>query len=230
MKLLAGDTSTSVNTVAVLDGDRVLAETVVESGRTHTERLLGTIDWVLGQAGITLDALDVLAVSVGPGSFTGLRVGLATWKGLAAGSGLGLIGVPTLDAMTRVNVFRDAFVCPLLDAKMGEVFGAVYSFTAGTRRKLTEDRACPVDDILAGLDGEIVFLGDGAEKYRERIERRIQRAVFVPGPFSVPRASAVALEAQAMLDADVSTDPAAVVPVYLRRSQAEMARDKAAPR
>ena len=228
MRVLAGDTSTSVNTVAIVDGDQVLAETVVECGRTHTERLLGTIDWVLDQAGMTLDALDVLAVSIGPGSFTGLRVGLATWKGLAAGAGLGLIGVPTLDAMTRVCVFTDVIVCPLLDAKMGEVFGATYAFTAGERRKLTEDLACPVDDILAKLEGEVVFLGDGAEKYRADIERQMGKAVFLPGPLSVPRAAAVASEARALFEAGVSTDPASVSPVYLRKSQAEEARDKVA--
>ena len=96
MIIVAGDTSTSINTVAVCRDDAILAETVVDCGRTHAERLLDTITWVLGEAAMSLNQVDALAISTGPGSFTGLRVGLATWKGLALGQDLPLVGVPTL--------------------------------------------------------------------------------------------------------------------------------------
>ena len=85
MKILAADTSTSVNTVAVCEGAHVVAETVVDCGRAHSERLLATVDWVLNEAGLALNGLDALAISIGPGSFTGLRIGAATWKGLEIG-------------------------------------------------------------------------------------------------------------------------------------------------
>lgn len=226
MKILAADTTTAINTVAVCDSGRLLAETVVHCGRAHSERLLTTVDWVMAEAGLAIGDLDMLAISVGPGSFTGLRVGVATWKGLAAGAKLPLAPVPTLDALARLGAVHDGLVCPVLDAKMGEVFGAVYRFEGGQRAKLTGDRVCVVEDLVAGLTGGVRFLGDGAQRYRERIEAVVPEAESVAEPWAVPRASAVALEALALLEQGAcTTDPAAVAAVYLRKSQAEINRD-----
>ena len=226
MKILAADTTTSINTVAVCEDGRILAETVVECGRAHSERLLTTVDWVLNEARLRLGDVDALAVSIGPGSFTGVRVGVATWKGLAFGRKLPLVPVPTLDAMSRLGVFRDALVCPMLDARMHEVFGAVYQFAAGVRRKLTGDRVSPVEALLDDLGTDAIFLGNGASLYRERILARLPAAVFAPGMCSVPRASAVAAEALDLIAQGVCTDAALVAPVYLRLSQAEINRAK----
>jgi tRNA threonylcarbamoyladenosine biosynthesis protein TsaB len=225
MKILAADTSTSVNTVAVCDGDRVLAETIVECGRSHSERLIDTVDWILEQAGLKLGDLDALAVTIGPGSFTGVRVGVATWKGLALGARLPLVPVPTLDAMTRLGNFRNGIVCPLLDARMHEVFGAIYRFTDGVREKLTPDRVCPIDSLLDEINGTAVFLGDGSGLYRERILERRPDALFAPALCSIPRASAVAAEAKMLIEAGICTEAGLVSPVYLRKSQAEINRD-----
>ncbi|MBN2307581.1 MAG: tRNA (adenosine(37)-N6)-threonylcarbamoyltransferase complex dimerization subunit type 1 TsaB [Candidatus Hydrogenedentes bacterium] len=230
MKILAVDTSTSINTVAACDAGVVLAETVVACGRSHSERLLDTVDWVLGQAGLQLGEFDALAVSVGPGSFTGLRVGVATWKGLAAGAGLGLVGVPTLDAMTRVACLDDAVVCVLLDARMKEVFGAVYEFQAGVRTKRGPESVAPVEQLLDGLPDRVLFLGDGALLYRDRIEERVAEPVFAPSMLMVPRAAAVAAEAEALIAAGAPAEAARVAPVYLRKSQAELAAAEAGPR
>ncbi len=224
MKILAADTSTSINTVAVCNDGRVLAEIIVECGRSHSERLINTVDWVLAEAGLKIEDMDALAISVGPGSFTGVRVGVATWKGLALGARLPLVPVPTLDAMTRLGAFREGLLCPLLDARMREVFGAVYRFTNGRREKLTPDRVCPVDSLLDDIDGDAIFLGNGAELYRERILERLPGAAFAPAICSVPRASAVAAEAQSLIEQGVCTDAALVSPVYLRKSQAEINR------
>ncbi len=229
MKILATDTSTSVCTVAVCDDGRLLAETVVDCGRTHSERLVNTVKWTLSQAELSMADLDALAVSIGPGSFTGLRVSVAAWKGLAAGARLPLVGVPTLDAMTRVAPFRDGVVCPMLDARMDEVFAAAYRFDAGSRTKLTGDMVCSVDHFLEACskeeipDENIRFLGDGASLYRESILSRLAHAA-IPGPGSPhasPRASAVALEAQALVEAGMPVDPAVVAPIYLRKPKAD---------
>jgi tRNA threonylcarbamoyladenosine biosynthesis protein TsaB len=228
MKTLAADTTTSINTVALCDGDRVLAETFVDCGRKHSERLIATVDWLLKEAGVTLDDVQALAISIGPGSFTGLRVGAAAWKGLAFAKNLPLVAVPTLDAMTRLSIFRNAVVCPLIDAKMGEVFGAVYQFTDGVRAKSCPDRVCPVEDILEGLAGEVLFLGDGSIRYRERIEARVPGAIFAPSNCSLPRASAVAVEAAHLMAHGANTDPALAAPIYLREAQAAMPRKPAA--
>ena len=164
MKILAGDTSTSINTVAVCDSGRILAETFVDCGRGHAERLLDTVDWALAEAHLTFDDIDALAISAGPGSFTGLRVGVATWKGLAFGKNLPLVAVPTLDAMARLAGLYGGAVLPLLDARMGEVFGAAYRFGPDGRMKLTEDRACPVEELFVGLEGRVGVFGPGAER------------------------------------------------------------------
>lgn len=227
MIVLAADTSTSINTVAVCDGERLLAEIVAESARSHTERLLLTVQWVLEQARLCLKDVDMLAVSCGPGSFTGLRVGMAAWKGLAAANGLGLVSVPTLDAMARNVPLVDGVVCPMLDARMNEVFWAVYRFSGGHRTKTAPDRVDGIERVFACVRGGAVFLGDGAERYRRAIMNTNPEAVFAPLACSIPRASLVAAEAVALLDQGVSTDPAQAEPVYLRKSQAEQAREAA---
>ena len=229
MKILAADTSTAINTVAVCDGGNILAETVVHRPRSHAERLLATVEWVLDEASLELGGLDALAVSIGPGSFTGLRIGAATWKGLAFAGSLPLVAVPTLDAMTRLAAFRDALVCPLLDARMGEVFGAVYRFRAGVRTKLTEDRVCAVEEIVrasSAVNGDVerIFFGDGALFYKERILAEMEGAVILEGPCALPRASTVAVEAAALLAHGARADAEAVSPLYLRKAQAETMR------
>lgn len=228
MFILAADTSTSINTVCLARSGHILAETVVLSGRKHSERLLETVDWVLAEAGMGLGQIDTLAVSVGPGSFTGLRVGIATWKGLALAQGLPLVGVPTLDAMTGLGVFRDGIVCPLLDARMHEVFGAVYSYRNGIRTKLTPDRVCSIEEFLKEVPETAVFLGDGSALYADRIRQRFPEAFFAPEHCSVPRASAVAAEAFQLVQDGASTEPGAVVPIYLRKSQPEEKNERAA--
>jgi len=226
MNILAADTSTAINTVAVCCDKRLLAESIVACGRSHAERLLATVDWVLSEAGLELGDLDALAISIGPGSFTGLRVGTATWKGLAFAQKLPLVAVSTLDAMARLGAFRDVVVCPLLDARMGEVFGAAYRFDGAARTKLTPDRVCPVETILEEVSEASVFLGDGAAVYRDRILAKVPEAVFVEPLCAVPRASAVAHEAVCLQAQGVSTDAAQVSPIYLRKSQAEENRDR----
>jgi len=225
MKILAADTTTSINTVALCDGGHVLAETFVDCGRAHSERLLATVDWVLNEAKQRLEDVEVLAIAIGPGSFTGLRVGAATWKGLAAANALPLVAVPTLDAMTRLSAFHDALVCPLLDARMGEVFGAVYRFEQGVRSTLRPDRVAPVEAVLEGIDEPLTLLGDGIARYRERVLAVQPSARILPERYWGPRASAVAAEALELLDNGVEMDPALAVPVYLRKSQAEEQRN-----
>lgn len=228
MKILAADTSTSVNTVALCDGDRVLAEASIDGGRTHSERLLEMVDWTLEQSQSDLSHVGALAISVGPGSFTGLRIGVAAFKGLALARNLRLIPVPTLDAMTRLGLFQETIVCPLLDARMDEVFAALYRFEGGERERLTEDLVCSVHDVLAALrqhepTGKAAFLGDGAARYEAEIREALPGAVFAPGSCSFPRAAAVAREAVELLAKGALGDASKVSPVYLRKSQPEEA-------
>ena len=229
MKTLGVDTSTSVNTVAICDGDRVIAETAVDCGRAHAERLMATVDWVLSEAGLRLPQLDLLAVSIGPGSFTGLRIGVSAWKGLAMASGLPLVGVPTLDAMTRLGVFNDAVVCPILDAKMREVFGAIYRYSNGVREKLTKERVAPVESFCEEAPPGTIFYGDGTMAYGGAILAKRPDVRVLNGALGSPRASAVCAEGAEIAARGLAGGPESVTPVYLRMSQPEVLRAQAAP-
>jgi tRNA threonylcarbamoyladenosine biosynthesis protein TsaB len=231
IRILAADTSTSISTIAVCEGEadatpntHVLSEMVVECRRLHAERLIASIDWLLNEAGLTLNDINALAISIGPGSFTGLRIGAATWKGLALARDLPLVAVPTLDALTRNAYFLDATVCAVLDARMKEVFGAIYRFSNSLREKCTPDCVGPVEKLLEGVAGPVHFIGDGAVEYRDRILACLPNARFVPRMLAMPRASAVAEEGLSLLAAGIPTNPDLVDPVYLRLSQPEMLR------
>jgi tRNA threonylcarbamoyladenosine biosynthesis protein TsaB len=235
MRILAGDTSTGVNTVALIEDGRVRVETYSECGRRHAERLMATVAFVLSEAGCTLADIDALAISNGPGSFTGLRVGVATWKGLALARGpdappLPLVAVPTLDAMTRLVPGRGVVV-PMLDARMREVFASAYRVDGEGRSTLVPDAVLPPSEFLDALaphlaDSEsVVFAGDGATLYRDTLLAEVPRATVAQPPCDMPRAGAVGLEALALLEAGAPATAAEVSPVYLRKSQAELARD-----
>lgn len=229
MITLAADTSTPYNSVVLCDGETVLAESVVKAGRRHSERLMATVDWILAEAATPLDSVELLAISQGPGSFTGLRVGIAAWKGLALANGLPLAGVPTLDAMARSAIFHRGLICPLLDARMSEIFGAVYESDGAAIRKRSDDRVGPIGAFLEGLEDGVLFLGDGALLYRETIQSLSPGALFAPDAYSAPRASNVALEGLALLASGAASDGAAIDAVYLRKSQAEEARNASNP-
>ncbi len=230
--VLAADTSTATNSVALCRDEIILAESVVQGGRQHSERLIPTIDWLLGEAGLGLSEIDLLAISTGPGSFTGLRIGAATWKGLALANHLPLIGVPTLDAMTRLSAFPPrGYLAVVLDARMKEVFAAVYRYVDGARECVIAPCVCPptrlMDQIEALPDfsaADLGLVGDGAILYHETFHQRWEGATIAES--GAPRASAVAQEALALRRAGVEDDAALVSPIYLRKSQAEINRDK----
>ncbi len=229
--LLAADTSTAENTVAVCERAAAggfalpLAEVTAHSPRRHSERLLAMTEYVLGEAGVAMDALDALAVSIGPGSFTGLRIGAATWKGLAFALNLPLVPVPTLDALARRFMLCGGVVCTLLDARMKEVYGAGYRHVDGMRQKLVDDCVCSPEQFVKTLapllneDEPLYFVGEGAAIYRDALLEAFPKATVHP---AMPRASAVAAEAFDWLDAGLPADAGQVSPVYLRASQAEL--------
>jgi len=231
--ILAVDTSTRHCAVALCrsaDGCGpcdILAQSCVDRPRLHAERLLDGVHWVLDAAACPMDRVTCLAAAAGPGSFTGLRVGLATWKGLAFALQLPLVAVPTLDAMARLVPLSDGVVIPLLDARMREIFGAVYRYRDGVRETLVQEQVCPVDDLLTGgymNERPLFFLGEGAWRYESILRAHAPQACLVSPACGTARADTVAEEACARMRAGCATDPAAAVPCYLRASQAEQAR------
>lgn len=231
MRILAADTSTLYCSVALCqagdDVPRVLCETTVSAGRRHSEILLSQTRGLLDAAQLSLNEIDLLAISAGPGSFTGLRVGMATWKGLAFGLRKPLMAVPTLDAMARRIAPSEAIACPMLDARMDEVFAAVYRLRGGFRECLLEPIVAPAWEVIAKIPAGAVVFGDGALRYRNVLENAVARLQIPVPEFHVASAASVAFEAAERLGRGESADASAARPIYLRRPQAEVVREAA---
>ena len=194
MKLLVIDTSGPVCGTAVLDGDKVCSEFTAQNRNTHSVSLMPMVEAALQAAGTEIGKLDAIAAVTGPGSFTGVRIGVATARGLAHGSGKPCIGVNALEALSLSAGSFDGVICPIQDARAGQVYGA--AFMRGDR--LLPDAPMKLEDFLAaaekaapGQEGRFLFVGDGAAVHRESIARIMgNRAVFLPGYLSILRPSA----------------------------------------
>lgn len=227
MKLLAVESATLSGGAAILDGDRLLGEITLNIAITHSERLLAAVDRLLADCGLAPADLEGLAVSVGPGSFTGLRVGLATVKGLAMALDLPIAPVPTLDALAARLPFADAPVCPILDARKNEVYLSLYRWRG--------DRMCREWDYLAlspelaaaelaaaELTAPVILLGDGIEACRPWLDGQGDGIRIAPAAQRLPAAATVAELGHAVLAAGDGVGAEALVPLYLRPSEAEL--------
>lgn len=226
MLILATDTSTPYLSIALCDGSVVLSEITQYADRQHAEKLLVYTQEMLEEQQKDLSDIDLLAVSHGPGSFTGLRVGVAAWKGLATGAGIPIMGVSTLDALARRAAITDGHVCVLLDAKMKEVYASIYRFEDGVRTCVQEAMVAPIEKVLSRCPEETNFLGDGATLYASTIEATLSSAVMLPKMYHSVSAAMVALEAVSLMESGVEPQNNNVSPVYLRKSQAEVMRDQ----
>ena len=230
MKILAVETATSCQSVAVLDGARVLARSDEEAAGSHARLLIPTIDRLLKASGLTLSSLEGLAVSIGPGSFTGLRVGLATMMGLRATTGLPLAAVPTLEAMVWNVPRADVPLCPILKARTGEVYWGLYRWTgAGTVEILASEQVGPLELVVQSLAGPTMVLGEGWAAYRSELRR-----LLGPREGEVREAAGGAMAASAVsvglagLERLARGDIAGqgLSPRYVQRAEAELKRDR----
>lgn len=231
MKLLAVETSTLTGAVALVEGDTAVAECRLNLAVTHSERLLTAVDSLLAAARWTLPEVEALAVAVGPGSFTGLRIGVSTMKSLAFATGKPLVGVPTLDALAACLPFAAHPVCPILDAKKDEVYAALYRTDGGRLERLWEYRALApgalAEELRRDWSGPVIFLGDGVVPWAHLLGRVLGRdAHLAPPSLRLPSALTVAELARAALARGETADPAALVPLYVRRSEAELGRER----
>jgi tRNA threonylcarbamoyladenosine biosynthesis protein TsaB len=225
MKILGIDTSTSCGSLGVIDDDAVVAEYALLRDETHSTRLVPAIQALLKEARIDLDEIDGIAVSLGPGSFTGLRVGLSAVKGLALAADIPVVGVPTLDALASNLPFTPYLICPLVDARKGEVYTALYKDgEGGQAEQLTSYQVLAPRDLLEKIPPqETIFLGDGVEVYRELIEERLGvKALFAPPHLRFLRGSTVAEIGLQRFKKGENDDISSLVPIYVRPSDAEL--------
>lgn len=223
MKLLAIDTSTMLGGAALLDDESLLAESRLNVRVTHSERLLVEIDHILSRAGLTIQDVDVFAAAIGPGSFTGLRVGLSTIKGLVFATGKKIVSVPTLEAFAWNLPYSIYQICPLLDARKREVYAAIFRWTGDNFIRELNEQPMKIDSLLEKISEPTIFLGEGALIYRENIINKLaKKAIFAPPQLMVPSPANVAyLGMKKALRGDFE-DIVKAVPMYLRKSEAEM--------
>lgn len=218
MRVLAVETSTLAGGVALLDGDHLIGEYLLDVRVTHSERLMAVVDRVLVDAHLTLDDIDGLAVAVGPGSFTGLRIGLGTVKGLAFARSMPVAAVPTLDAMAATVPYASLPVCPVIEARKDEVYACRYRWDGRDMRREWEYLAMRPAELAARFDEPVLLVGDAATSIVSPFARVAPVARRGPSPACVAQLGLERLERGETVSA------ADLVPLYLRPSQAEIKR------
>ena len=223
MKILAVDTATNSCSVAATDGGKLAAELTLNKNETHSKHLMELIHSVLENTGFGVGDLDGLAVTVGPGSFTGLRIGMSTIKGLAHALGKPVVGISTLKALARQCGQTPHLICPLLDARKGEVYAATYHFNQGQLIQKTGARAIIPEAVVEDITSPCVFIGSGAELYRRRIVATAgSLAHFAPEAQNTIKASSVAFLSMPRFEANDTDGIGDLVPHYIRKSDAEL--------
>ncbi|MDX9786626.1 MAG: tRNA (adenosine(37)-N6)-threonylcarbamoyltransferase complex dimerization subunit type 1 TsaB [Desulfobacterales bacterium] len=222
MRILAMDTASGCGSVAVADGNELLSEMVTSRRETHSRHLMTMVDQVLQMAGLTLHEMDGFAVTVGPGSFTGLRIGISTMKGLALVTQKPVAGISSLEALAAQASPASQLICPMLDARNREVYFARFQMASGRLERRADDQSATPDSACKGIEAPCLFVGDGALKYRELITTTLgEKAAFALSFQHTIRASTIWHLGRIAFQNNQCTDAAALAPRYLRRSYAE---------
>jgi len=236
MKILALDSSGLVASVAVMEDDTMLAEYTMNYKKTHSQTLLPMLDEMAKMIDLDLNTVDAIAVAGGPGSFTGLRIGSATAKGLGLALKKPLISIPTVDGLAYNVCGTDRIVCPLMDARRNQVYTGIFSFEeknhGWSMETICEQEAVDIREIIDTcneLGHAVIFLGDGVPVYKKQIEEFIRVPYsFAPANMNRQRAASVATLACMYAAEGKAVSAADHEPEYLRKSQAERERDAAA--
>ena len=215
MKILGIDTSTKNLSVAILDEDRLLAEFNGRDRLRHSQDLIPRIASLLKSARLALSDLDGFAVSIGPGSFTGLRIGVTTLKGLNLVTGKPIAAVPTLDALAYNISGEYKNICVIVDAKKNKVYACIYTKIDDKIKRETEYLLLPIEELLERIDSPAIFLGDGIGLYKEAISNKLNSAQFAEENLWFPKASIVSKLGIEKLRKDEITGGDELVPMYL---------------
>ncbi len=233
MKLLAIEGSGGVASVALLnlEDDTITAEYTLNHALTHSQTLLPMIDEITARTECAKSEIKAIAVSSGPGSFTGLRIGSATAKGLALALDIPILHVPTIEALAYNLYGFDGYVCPIMDARRDQTYTGMFHFTEGSLACDIEDGAMDINELLDKIEGtlgdkKVIFTGDGIPVFREAINARLgDKAMYAPAGFNRQRASSVAIYGAKLLASGITESSDEHLPDYFRTSQAE--REKA---
>ena len=232
MKLLGLDSSGLVASAAIVEDDNLLGEYTVNYKKTHSQTLLPMLDEVARMVELDLSTLDAIAIAGGPGSFTGLRIGSATAKGLGLALNVPIVNIPTVDALAYNLAGHRDLVCPLMDARRNQTYTGLYRFNGNEMEILRAQCAVGIEEIMEEIihrDQPVVFLGDGVPVFRDFIEGHLKMPYsFAPAHLNKQRAGAVAVLGMQYLAKGIVETAEEHAPEYLRLSQAE--RERAAQR
>ena len=236
MKILAIDTTAKTAAIAITDGEKLIASATLNAPGTHSVTILPAVDMLLKGSSLTVEDIDAFACSAGPGSFTGVRIGVALVKGLAFGTDKPCIGVSSLESLARNLIFTNGIVCPVMDARRNQLYNSVFRCENGCITRLTEDRLLTADELygeLKAYNEPIIFVGDGCDIAETKIVSKDEtdRMTVAPELYRWQNGYSVAQTALAEYAAATESEKAgftaaALSPVYLRASQAERERNE----
>lgn len=229
MRILAFETSAKAASVALLEDGRLIGEYYQNCGQTHSRTLMKMAQDLLDNCDVSVSDLSAVACASGPGSFTGVRIGVAAAKGLAWGAEKPCIGVSTLESMAHQALDFDGLICCAMDARREQVYNALFSCEQGVLTRCTEDRAISLEELekeLKNTEKPKIMVGDGALLCYNTFGKNLPGCICAPEHLIMQRASGVALTAQKMLQNGAESGGAALIPNYLRLSQAERERNE----
>ncbi len=228
MRVLAIDTSTAMAGIAVLDENELLAQYMLKDAKTHSQKLLPMLQELLDSLNMTSSDIDVFAAVTGPGSFTGLRIGVTTIKSLAYAAKKPTVGIPSLDALVNAAAIReDAIVCPIMDARNNQVYAALYKFKNGLMTNLSGYMGVHITELVKQVeekykDMSVIFTGDGVVHHKDFLKIELkERCAFMPDFMLQQMAASAAQLALSLALRGETVGSMELVPFYLRPSQAE---------
>ncbi len=222
MKILAIDSCSNVATAALVEDDVLIAQFSLNNKTTHSTKLLPQIEYMMKNAEAQFSDIDLFAVTVGPGSFTGQRIGVSTAKALAHAVNKPMVGVSALMAMAYNIKFTDYLVCPIMDARREQVYTATFKWENDVLVTIKEDRAISLDDLLNEFSEDVIFFGDGVPVFKEKISQKLgNKAHFAPANLMHINGASVAEAAKTEYKKGNACNYTSLLPTYLRLSQAE---------
>ena len=229
MKILAVDTSATAASVAVAEENKLIGEFSINTALTHSQTLMPMVDELLKNTGLSVNDIGAVAVNAGPGSFTGVRIGVAAVKGIAFPKNLPCVSVSTLESMAYNMLGNDCIVCSVMDARCSQVYNALFRVKGCTVTRMTDDRALSLTDLkneLRNINEKVVLVGDGAVLCSKFLGEELENIMLAPFNNRIQTASSVAYAAFEKINNGETVKADELIPVYLRLPQAQRELNK----
>ena len=229
MKILAVDTSATAASVAIAEENKLIGEFSINTALTHSQTLMPMVDELLNNTGLSVNDIDAVAVNAGPGSFTGVRIGVAAVKGIAFPKNLPCVSVSTLESMAYNMLGNDCIVCSVMDARCSQVYNALFRVKGCTVTRMTDDRALSLTDLkneLRNINEKVVLVGDGAVLCSKFLGEELENIMLAPFNNRIQTASSVAYAAFEKINNGETVKADELMPVYLRLPQAQRELNK----